>query len=118
MTHMIRMSRILKPNRLSAIDYLRQSTLEESIVDLQLMNRPTTQRSQREDYPNYCWFNNGTKCFGKVDTGTLCESVKNPTSLISLERAISPKFVLEHPFSCHHIGMGWARMKVPSVVGK
>jgi len=72
--------------------------------------------SQSEDCANSCRFDNGAECFIVVNTGTLCKAAKNPTSLVSVQRAINVKFMFENPLACDHVGLVGARNKVPSVI--
>jgi hypothetical protein len=90
--------------------------LKKSILDVKLMNRPIPGVSYSEDCADSGRFDNGTESFIVVNTGALSEAAKNPTSLVSIQRAISMKFMFEDPFSGDHVGIGGPRNKIPSVI--
>jgi hypothetical protein len=71
---------------------------------------------QSKNNPNSGWLDNRTESFVVIDTGTLCEAAKYPTSFISVQRTISMEFVFENPFASDHIAASRAGHKIPSVV--
>jgi len=90
--------------------------MEKSILDIKLMNRPIPGMSYGEDCAYSGRLDNGAESFIVVDTGTLSEAAKDPTSLLTVQRAISMKFMFENPFSGDHVGLGWARNEVLSCI--
>jgi len=90
--------------------------LKKGILDVKLMNRPIPGVSYSENCTDSGWFDNGTEGFLVVNAGALSEAAKDPTSLLTVQRAISMKFMFENPFSGDHIGIGGPRNKIPSVV--
>lgn len=72
--------------------------MEEGILHIKLVNRPTTRESQGKHCANVRWFDHRTEGLSKIDTWALSESTKNPTRLVPLERPVSVELVLEDPF--------------------
>jgi len=79
--------------------------MKESILDIQLMNRPIVRKSQRQNCANCSWFDNWAESLIKINPWTLCEATENPASLIALQSTISLELVLEHPLSTHNVAM-------------
>ena len=90
--------------------------MEESILHVELMDRPVPRVCQGEDSANGGWFDDRDEGLVVINTEALCKSAKDPTSLVSFQGTISMKLVFENPFSSDHIGLGRARDKIPSVV--
>jgi hypothetical protein len=90
--------------------------MKKCVLHIKLMDRPVPGMSQREDGANRGWLDNGAESFSIINTGTLGETAKNPSSLVSVQRAISMKFVFENPFTGDHICLGRTRDEIPSVV--
>ena len=90
--------------------------MKKGILDIKLMDRPVPRVSQSNDCANSSRLDNRAECFIIINTGLLSKTTKNLASLVSFQRAISMKFVLENPFTSDNIGLGRARNKVPSLV--
>ena len=90
--------------------------MKKRILDIELMNRPVPRMSKCEDCTDSCRFDNGTECFIIVNARALSEASKDPASLVSVQRAISMKFMFENPLASDHVGLVGARNKIPSVV--
>jgi len=90
--------------------------MEESILHVELMNGPIPRVCQGENGANCGWFDDRAESLVVINTGALCKSAKDPTSLVSVQGAISMKLVFENPFSSDHIFLGRTRNKVPRVV--
>jgi hypothetical protein len=90
--------------------------MEEGIFDVQLVNWPIPRMSEGEHYANSGRFDNGTERLIVVNTGMLGEATKDQSRLVSVQGAISMKFVFENPLACDDIGLGRARNKVPGVI--
>jgi hypothetical protein len=71
-----------------AVDSLRQSVVEEGILDIELMNRPVSGGSEGENGPNGGELDDGAKGLVVVDSGALGEAPKDPTGLVAVEGAI------------------------------
>ena len=92
--------------------------MEESILDIELVNRPLAGESQRENRVNCGRLNDWAKCLGKVNTRALSEATKNPTCLVTLQRTVGEELVLENPLAGDNVGMSGARNQIPSLVLK
>ena len=90
--------------------------MKKGILHIKLMDRPIPGMSQSDDYANCSRLDNRAECFIIINTGLLSKPAKNPASLVSIQRAISMKFVLENPFTGDNICLGRTRNEVPSVV--
>jgi hypothetical protein len=90
--------------------------LKKGILDVKLMNRPIPGVSYSEDCADSGRFDNRTESFIVVNTGALSEDAKDSTSLVSIQRTISMKFMFEDPFSSDHVGIGGPRNKIPSII--
>ena len=91
--------------------------MEESILDVQLMNRPRTGQSQSENNSDSGRFDNRTESLILVDASPLSESPKNPTSLVTIKRAISQKFTSKDPFTRNEVDAMRSRDQVPGAIG-
>ena len=114
---MIWMCRVKKTSWLSAVDSLSQGTMEERIVDIQLMNRPVLVKSQAEDGANGGRLHIRTESFVEVDARSLSEPAKDPTRFVALEGSVGVELVFENPLAGDDVGVGRTRNKSPSVVG-
>ena len=90
--------------------------MKESVLHIELMDRPVLRVSQSEDGANSSWLDDRTEGFIVINTGTLCKPAKHPSSFVSVQRTISMKLVFENPFAGDHIRLGRARDEIPSVV--
>jgi hypothetical protein len=90
--------------------------MKKRILDIELMNRPVPRMSKCEDCTDSCRLDNGTECFIIVNAWALSEASKDPASLVSVQRAISMKFMFENPLASDHVGLVGARNKIPGVV--
>ena len=87
---------VLKTRWLNTVDSLGKSPVEESILDVQLMNRPMPRESQGQHCTNNSsWLNHRTESVGVVDARTLSETPENLASFITLQRTVSLEFVLK-----------------------
>jgi hypothetical protein len=90
--------------------------MEENVLHIKLMDRLVPRVSQSDDGANSSWLDNGFESLIVINTKALCKPAKHPSSLVSVQRAISLKLVFENPFSSDHIRLSRARDEVPSVV--
>lgn len=96
---MIWVFKVKKTSWLGAVDSLSQGTMEERIVDIQLMNRPVLVKSQAEDGANGGRLHNRTESFVEVDARSLSEPAKDPTRFVALKGTIRVKLVFEYPLA-------------------
>lgn len=115
-TYMVGSGQVDEARRLLAVDSLRETTVEEGVVDVELVHGPVARNSKREHSPNCSQFDNRTKSLAVVDTGLLGEPANNPTRLVTVEGAAGLEFLPVHPFTGHNIGTVWTRDKFPRVV--
>jgi hypothetical protein len=115
-TYIIWMSGVFETSGLSTNDSFRQRAVKKGIIDIQLMNMPTTWESQWEDCSNCSRFDHRTKSLREVDARALSEPAKDLACLIPLKRTIDVELMLEYPLACHNIGMRWPRNEIPGVV--
>ena len=114
---MIRQSRISKASGLRAVHNFSQGAVEEGVLHVELMNWPVPGVSQSENCADCGWLDDGTECLVVINTGALSEPPKNPASFVSVEGAISMKFVTENALPGDHIGLDRTLNKIPGVVG-
>jgi hypothetical protein len=88
--------------------------VEEGILDVQLMNHLVS----REDTPNGGEPDDEAEGLIVVHSGALSEAPKDPTSLVSIKRAVRGELLLKNPLASNHIGARWTQHQVPSVVGQ
>jgi hypothetical protein len=103
---------------MAALDSLCQSDMEESILDIELINCPVPGEGEGENDPNGGELDNGAEGLVVVDSGALGEAPKDPTSLVAVERAIRGQLVAKNPFVGDHVGAWWTRHQIPGVVGQ
>jgi hypothetical protein len=70
---------------LAAVDNLRQSVMEEGILDVELMDRPVPGECEGEDGSNGGELDDGDEVLVVVHFGALGEDPKDPTGLVAVE---------------------------------
>jgi hypothetical protein len=90
--------------------------VEEGILHIELVNRPTARESQGEHCADGSRLHHWTECLIEVNTGPLGETSKNPSGLVPLKGAIRLEFVLEDPLAGDNIGPRRTGHKIPCVV--
>jgi hypothetical protein len=73
---------------LVAIDSLRQSVVEEDILDVELMDRPVSGGGEGEDVANGGELDDVAEGLVVVHSGTLGEAQKDPTGLVAAKGAV------------------------------
>jgi hypothetical protein len=89
---------------LAVVDSLRQSVVEEGILDIELMNRAVPGAGEGENDPNGRELDDGAEGLVVVDFGALGEAPKDPTGLVVVERAIQGQLVAKNPLAGDHVG--------------
>jgi hypothetical protein len=102
---------------LAAVDSLRQSAMEEGILDIELMDRPVVGEGEGEDRANSGELDDGAEGLVVVHSGALGEAPKDPTGLVVVEGAVRGQLVVKKPLAGDHVGAWWTRHQVPGVVG-
>jgi hypothetical protein len=94
---------VYKADQLSAIYHLRQSAIEEGVLDIELMYWQGPERQSRNSL-------DGTRLDHRAEgliialPSTLGEAPQDPTSLVPIQGAIRRQLVLEDIFPSDHIG--------------
>jgi hypothetical protein len=78
---------------LAAVHSLRQSAMEEGILDIELMDRPVAREGEGEDGANSGELDDGAEGLVVVHSGALFEAPKDPTGLVAVEGAIRGQLV-------------------------
>ena len=78
---------------LAAVNSLRQSAMEEGILDIELMDRPVAGEGEGEDSSNGGELDDGPEGLVVVHSGALCEAPKDPTGLVAVEGAVRGQLV-------------------------
>jgi hypothetical protein len=73
--------------------------MEESILDVQLVNRPGTQEGDAKDDAYHGLLDDGTESLIEIDPWLLREAANHPTSLVTRKAAVGMELVLVDPFS-------------------
>jgi hypothetical protein len=91
--------------------------MEENVLDVELVDRPISRESKRQDGENSHMLHNGVESLIIIDAGTLHEPVKNSTGLVPLECPVGLELVFEDPLASDNIGVaGGHKTKSQSVV--
>jgi hypothetical protein len=90
---------------LDAVDCLSESTLEKGVLDVELVNRPTSRDCKGQHSTNNSRLDDRAEDLTKVNTRALRVSTNNPVSLVALEEAIGVVLDLEHPLVGDNISL-------------
>jgi hypothetical protein len=71
--------------------------MEESVLDVELVDRPGARDCNAEDDADRGGFDDGTKSLVKVDARLLRKSMNHPSSLMASKTSIGVKLMLENP---------------------
>jgi hypothetical protein len=83
--------------------------------NIELMNGPRARDSQGEHGVVHCRLDHQAEGLIVVDTGSLGEAAKDPSSLL-FQRVVRAELLLKKPFVSGEVGANGARDKVPGVV--
>jgi hypothetical protein len=98
-TDMRRVCGVDKARRLLAVDHLVKIAMKEGILDIQLMNRPSTGDGDAEYDADRGGLDNGAECLIIINTRLLREPTNNPSCLVASKSTVRGELVLEDPFS-------------------
>jgi hypothetical protein len=87
------MSGVDEPSGLAAVDSLRQSVVEEGILNIELMDHPIQGEGEGEDGSNGGKFDDSVEGLVVVHSGVLGEAPKDPTGLVAVEALREPSEV-------------------------
>ena len=102
---------------LAAVDSLRQSAVEEGILDIELMGLLVLIEGKGEDGMDGGKLDDGAEGLIVVHSGVLGEATKDPTGLVAVEGVIQGQLVAKEPLSGDHVGAWWTRHQVTGVDG-
>jgi hypothetical protein len=103
------MSGVDEPGGLAAVDSIRQSAVEESILNIELMDRSIPGEGEGEDDANDGEFDDRVEGLVVVHSGVLGEATKDPTGLVAVEGAVRGQLVPKEPVVDDHVGAWWTR---------
>jgi hypothetical protein len=113
----IRLRRINKFNRLTVVDDLRESVMQERILHIELINQLGAGDGQGEHDADRGWFDHWVDGLIIVSVGSLGEATKNPASLVPFQGAVRIKLVIENSLASDDVGANGVRDKILGVVG-
>lgn len=90
-------------------------TLEEGIVDIQLMKWLAVAYSNTEHKSHSCWLDYWTKCFKEVHTWSMMKAFGDK-ACISVNGTIIMSFNSKYPFTAYQVDDSWQRNKFPSSI--
>jgi hypothetical protein len=116
LAHQLRMRRVNEADGLRAVDDLGECAMEEGVLDVELVHEPNPGDSQSQHSPDGGRLDDGAEGLIVVNLRVLSEPPEDPTSLVSVKRAIRLQLVLEDPLVGDDIGPKRLRNQVPRVV--
>jgi hypothetical protein len=108
--------RVNEASRLRAVDGLGECAVEEGILDVELVHGPTPRNSQSQHGPDGGRLDDEAEGLVVVHPGALSEPLEDPTSLVTIKRAIRLELVLEDPLTGVDIGPRRPRNQVSRAV--
>jgi hypothetical protein len=99
-------SRVDKPNGLSAVDRLRQGVVEEGVHHIELVDQPVPRQSQSQNSPDGGRLDHQTEGLIVVNPGALGEAPEHIAGLVPLQGPVAVQLHLEDPLPGHHVGAG------------
>jgi hypothetical protein len=94
-----------------------QVAVKKSIGHIELMCRPVPRGDDGEDDADRGWLHHRRECLAKVNAGALIEPSDDPTSFVTLERAIRVHLMFEDPFAGDDARAGRSGNESPSLIG-
>lgn len=91
--------------------------MEESALDIKLMNRPILGYGKTENGADGGRFDNRTERLVIVHSWTLSKAAQDPASFVSLQSPVSLKLVTKNLLAGDDVDAGRTRNEVPRVVG-
>jgi phage-related protein len=115
---MIRGRGVLKTKRLLTINCFLKRTMEESIFDIELVNRPLRRDGYTENCANGAGLNNRRESFIVVNAMLLRKTATNPPSFIARKTTVRVEFLTKNPLTRNDVCTGRSRNKLPGVILK
>jgi hypothetical protein len=116
-TDHVRARGVHEPRRLTAVDGLGEGTVQEGVLDVELVNWPGASEGQREHHADSGRLHNRAEGLIVVDSRALSEAPKNPSSLVSLQGTIGPPLVRPDPLAGEDVGAERTGHQIPRLVG-
>jgi hypothetical protein len=95
--HQLRVSWVNKTGRLAAVDCLEEGVMEEGVLDIQLVHRPTSRKGQSQNGADGGRLHHKAKSIIIVHNEALGETSEDPMCLVPVQSTIYLKLVLEDP---------------------
>jgi hypothetical protein len=109
-------SKVDKPNGLSAVDRLCQGAVEEGVLHVELVDRPVPGQSESQNSPEGGRLDHRTEGLVVVDPRTLGKAPEHIAGLVPLQGPVGVQLPLEDPFLGDHVGAMGTRHQVSGVV--
>jgi hypothetical protein len=103
-TNQVGVSWIGETRGLAAVDRLSEGAMEESILHIELLNRPVMGDSSGKYHAHDGRFHNRAKSLVIVDSGALSETPNDPASHVAIEGPMSVELVREDSFADDDVG--------------
>jgi hypothetical protein len=84
-------------------------TMEEGILDIELVHRPRVRESQAEDDSDSSRLHNRAESFIIINTRTLSKTAQDPSSLVTIKSTICQELVPKNPFTSNNVDAGRLR---------
>jgi hypothetical protein len=117
-TNMIRSRGILKTKRLLTVNFFLKRAMEESIFDVELVNRPLRRDGYTEYYANGAGLNNRRESFIIVNPVLLRKTATNPASFVARKTTVGVEFLMKTPLTRDNVCTRRARNELPGVILK
>jgi hypothetical protein len=95
----IRSRGILKTKRLLTVNCFLKRAMEESIFDIELVNRPLRRDNYTEDCANGAGLNNRRESFIVVNAMLLRKTATNPASFIARKTTVRVEVLMKNPLT-------------------
>lgn len=101
---------------LLAIDSFPELAMQESVLDIQLVHRPSIGSCQREDSANGHRLDDWRERLIKIHSRSLMEAMHDLAGLAPLKSAVGIALVLEDPLASDDMSAPWPRNETPGAV--
>jgi hypothetical protein len=98
-TNQVRVSGVDEAGGLVAVDSLRQSAMEEGVLDVELVDRLVLGEGEGEDDTDGGELDDGARGLMIVHSRALGEAPKDPAGLIAIEGAVRSQLVAKEPLA-------------------
>jgi hypothetical protein len=101
--HHLRESRVNEADGLGVVDRFGEGAMDEGVLDVELIHRLAPVDGQSQHNSNDSGLYDRVESLIVVHPRALGEPLKDPTNLVSVQRAFCLELVLEDPLAGHHI---------------